>query len=395
MGFEQIGDSEVIEIQSNETSGSNPLMRSLFALLLLASAPLSGVAQSLAPAQILEHSADNSSGLQAPPQLLEQMLKQSKLLDGIDARSVPLWGTPDGHVLAMVSAGANTLPQLPQLTQAGTAAEWRLVDVTNIVSGGMLLRLGDNSAAHVSLAQTRISAPGIAKSGFVQGYGEAFCQNPGDVNTICANPALVAHGGEFRFGANLLASDNLNLDLSYGLSWLRRENTGANAHANGGYGALSAIGNMNLPTLVMPGMELADVQNSTIGALGRLKLNDQQTLALGASLSHIQLSIPGNAPLTSLNQAALSVGLEYGPFSGVLTGRVLGAADVLGTGAPGQRFTGLDLGISWHTPWRGMFSVGAQNLWSSGSLPYLNDPASHELDANQARVPYVQYHQDL
>jgi hypothetical protein len=42
-----------------------------------------------------------------------------------------------------------------------------------------------------------------------------------------------------------------------------------------------------------------------------------------------------------------------------------------------------------------MFSVGAQNLWSSGSLPYLNDPATRELDANQARVPYVQYHQDL
>jgi hypothetical protein len=42
-----------------------------------------------------------------------------------------------------------------------------------------------------------------------------------------------------------------------------------------------------------------------------------------------------------------------------------------------------------------LFRLGAQNLWSSGNVPYLNEPAARELDANQARVPYVQYHQDL
>jgi len=41
-----------------------------------------------------------------------------------------------------------------------------------------------------------------------------------------------------------------------------------------------------------------------------------------------------------------------------------------------------------------VFSVGAQNLWSSGTPPLLSESA-HEVDPSQARVPYVQYHQDL
>ena len=88
----------------------------------------------------------------------------------------------------------------------------------------------------------------------------------------------------------------------------------------------------------------------------------------------------------------MTFGLHYGDFSGNVTGRVLGPNDNF-NGA--SRWTGLDIGLSWRTPWQGQLSIGTQNLWSSGALPAITDPVAREVDANQARVPYVQYHQDL
>ncbi|MGA9335761.1 MAG: hypothetical protein WBV39_15880, partial [Rudaea sp.] len=92
-----------------------------------------------------------------------------------------------------------------------------------------------------------------------------------------------------------------------------------------------------------------------------------------------------------LDQAALSFGVHSGDFSGVIVGRMLGSSDPL---ASSQHWSSLDLGVSWRAPWRGIFSVGAQNRWSSGTPPLLANP-THETDPSQTRVPYVQYHQDL
>jgi hypothetical protein len=88
----------------------------------------------------------------------------------------------------------------------------------------------------------------------------------------------------------------------------------------------------------------------------------------------------------------VSFGLRYGSFSGNVTGHVLGPTDVFSSNS---RWTGLDIGLSWRTPWQGRLSVGTQNLWSSGAVPLLNEPGAREVESNQARIPYVQYHQDL
>ncbi|MBS0515933.1 MAG: hypothetical protein JSS16_10725 [Proteobacteria bacterium] len=337
-------------------------MRKLLALVLTASMPLAGVAQSPAPALAL------APPTRATPQLLEQMLGSSSLLGSSDARSVPLWGTPDGRILALVAAGDNHNPTLPKSPQIGAANEWRLIDVTSLVSGGLLMRIGNNASAQVSLGR---SAP----------------QMPAG-----ANPDMLAHGGEFRLGTNWLASDAFELGLSYDLTWLRHDNV---AGFSPNYG-VAGLGNPSLP-LGLSSYSLLDAQNSQVNALGRFRLDDDQSVNIGASLGRIQLSVPGTTtPLTSLNQAAVSFGVQYGSFGGNLTGHVLSPADPLGANAVSSRLTGLDLGISWRTPWSGMFRVGTQNLWSSGNLPYLNNgPVSREIESSQARVPYVQYHQDL
>lgn len=345
-------------------------MRKLLALVLTVSMPIAGVAQSLAPAP--QHSANS-------PQLLEQMLDSSSLLGNTDPRGVPLWGTPDGRILTLVAAGNNHNLMLPKSPQIGN--EWRLIDVTNLVSGGLLMRLGNSASAYASVGQAYVPAP----------LAGCSAQSP---LPSCANLGPVARGGEVRVGSNWLAAGNLELGLSYDMAWLRHDN--ATSAPISSYG-LAGLGSPAALPVGLSGYSLVDAQNSSINALGRFRLDDDQSLNLGASLGRIQLSVPGTStPLTSLNQAAVSFGVQYGSFGGNLTGHVLSPADPLGTNAVSSRLTGVDLGISWRTPWSGMLRVGTQNLWSSGSLPYFNNgPVSRELESSQARVPYVQYHQDL
>ena len=94
----------------------------------------------------------------------------------------------------------------------------------------------------------------------------------------------------------------------------------------------------------------------------------------------------------TLDQKALSFGVDHGPLSGVLIGRTMQPQP----GIPGnfnadKRWNSIDLGVTWRLPWRGSLSVGAQNLWSSGTPA--NTPAGPE--PSQSRTPYVQYHQEL
>jgi len=343
-------------------------MRKLLALLLTVSMPLSGVAQTLAPA--------TSSAAALQP-----------VIDGrsasADIRTIPLWGTPDGRVLAMVSAGGNAYPTLPKSPQLAGMPEWRLIDVTNAVSASVLASLNDRTLTHLDLTRSNLLAPALTS-------GEPCAS--GDVG--CARAAL-AQTGALHVGLDWLASDNVNIDFSYGLSWLHRSDSVPGDRAIPIYDSFVGIGgNPALPNLIIPGLDLANAQSSSVSALGRLHINDGQAFDFGASLSRIQLSIPGSAPLTSLNQAAVSFGLEYGSFTATATGHILGPNDMVGAPNGNPHLTGLDVGFSWRTPWRGMFSVGAQNLWSTGSLP-LAAPIAHDADPNQARVPYVQYHQDL
>lgn len=339
-------------------------MRKLLALVLTASIPLAGVAQTLAPV----------TGSVSP------------VIDGqpsaADISAIPLWGTPDGRVLAMVSAGSTAYPTLPRSPQITGGPEWRLIDVTNAVSASVLASLNGRATAHVDFTHSSLFAPALSST-LPCASGDADC-----VRTTLAKT------GALRAGLDWLASDDLNIDFSYGLSWLHRSDSLPGNRTIPVYDSLVGIGNPALPSLIIPGLDLTNAQSTSISALGHLHINDGQAFDFGASLSRIQLSIPGSAPLTSLNQAAVSFGLEYGSFTATATGHVLGPTDVLGTGNGNPHLTGLDIGFSWRTPWRGMFSVGAQNLWSTGNLP-LATPITRDTDPNQARVPYVQYHQDL
>jgi hypothetical protein len=347
-------------------------MRKLLAIALIASMPFAGVAQPLAPAQ----QNPLAPAATPAPQLLEQILSENAAFNTGDIRSLPLWSTPDGRILTLATA-ASASPVLPS-SQLGAAGEWRLIDVTNLVSGGLLMRLGDRASVQVSLDQTTILAPQVA----------------GCSPAPCASAAPLAYGGEIRLGTNWLASDKLELGVSYGTSWLKHNPIAPALASAGGYDFSFAPG-IGSP-LGLAGYSLLDTQSSQVSASGRFHVSDSQSVDLGASLGRVQLSAPGTAlPLTSLNQAAVSFGVQYGSFGGSVTGHLLSPTDPAVFANQANRMSGLDFGVTWRAPWSGQFRFGTQNLWSSGALPSFNGPVSREIESSQARVPYVQYHQDL
>jgi hypothetical protein len=301
---------------------------------------------------------------------------------------MPLWSTPDGRVLALVAlAGGHGAPALPQAPQIGSAADWQLIDVTHFVSGGLSLHLGNRVNAWARFGRGIALTPLNSEAATLGcDSGLAFA-----LNESCPYRNAPASTGALSIGTSL-STDRLDVGVDYGYAWLRHESAPLTAVAQTPpWDLFATIGNEALPTLAIPALQWADVSDNAIRAQGRWHWSDQSSLDIGAALSRLRFELPGNTLLPALNQAALSFGVRSGNFSGTLTGRVLGPADPLGSG---QNWASVDLGISWRAPWRGVFSVGAQNLWSSGTPPLLADPA-HETDPSQARVPYVQYHQDL
>lgn len=359
-------------------------MRHLLATLLIAATPALGLAQSTVGAP--------APDVNKPPVLLvDQLLHLQSPSDAVGTPQVmPLWSTPDGRILAMVAMAGSGVPALPRAPLIGSAVDWQWVDVTNFVSAGLLMRANANWTAQVSFDRGISYAPAYVLPTMLCSQG-----NAPNAPAACATSSPAARYGAFRLGTELAVNDAIGVDLSYGLSWLRRDNSILpETDLHPAWDLLSGNGTGVLPALIIPGAELANIQNSGVSALTHWRLNDAETLNLGASLGHIQLSGVGNVPLVNFNQASVGVGLRYGSFSGMVVGRMLGPADPIN--GIQQRWSGLDLGISWRTPWQAELSVGAQNVWSSGSLPNLADPAvTREIDANQARVPYVQYHQDL
>ena len=85
------------------------------------------------------------------------------------------------------------------------------------------------------------------------------------------------------------------------------------------------------------------------------------------------------------NCKTFSVRGGFGAFSASIIGHV-----VVAQGRP-AKWKGLDLGLSWRTPWSGHLSVGAENIISRGKNPFSAENAL----GNTSTTPYVRYEQDL
>lgn len=280
---------------------------------------------------------------------------------------LPIWSGANGQLLAVVP--------LPQ--------DWQVspIDATPGYSG----------PSNWHLAGSRASAGGLSWL-----FGDTGLRLDATVGQYLANAPLDcaagtcdAAGSDDWTGGSLAGSLGLGwssasqgLDLSYGLSWLQREE---------GPAAFSGFGFGVAPLLTLPDQRMYALDSeASMYARGRWQFGKQTALDVAAAFGRGRLSGLGAAldpvgPGLDLEQLSLSLGLDAGSLRGAVIGHVLSSDDPL---LAGKRWTTFDLGVSWRTPWSGELSVGAQNLWSA--------PLDSPRDADsQARTPYIQYRQDL
>lgn len=348
---------------------------------LLAIAALTALLPFSASAQYIASEA-GEAGQKA---MLDRLLASSP--GAQDTHFVPMWSTPDGRLLVAVAQSSQPLsPIAPASPQVGGALDWRLIDATSLLDGRVGVRLGDQSSLHagVSLAPLALSEP-----------LSLDCLSSGSylsvANPDCSRQRQIA--GARWYGGNLGASwsgGDFGIDLGLALSWLEPALPRSLVPALSS--ALPTVAtpgaNSHLPRLVIPTQDLGRFSDSTqFGARGSWYFSNTQSIDLGASIGRIRLSpdLDGTRPLWQ--QKALSLGLGGETLSASITGRIYNPLRST-IGSDAQRWTGIDLGLTWHTPWQAELSIGAQNLLAS-------PPLTGSEANSQARTPYVQYQQDL
>jgi hypothetical protein len=254
--------------------------------------------------------------------------------------AVPLWRGEDGRMLMLRADDrpAGVLASDAPLT-------FSVVDASNVFSSAAHYRIGPSLQAHAGVVE------------------HSWANAPYRVLGSEVGASYVA--GRYSLGLSVGA------DTANGSNRLPRVLPGASPGVNG----LSAFD-----------------RSAQLNARGRLALDSNSGIDLGASVGRIHL-LPGNLlGVDTLDQKALSFGVDRGPLSGSLVGRVMQpTAGLPGAYSADRRWSSIDFGVTWKLPWQGQLSVGAQNLWSSGTP--VKPPAGPEPD--QSRTPYVQYHQDL
>ncbi len=303
-------------------------MRRLSALLLISLLPLTAAGQS---------AGDNNAMAQ---RLLAQPPDQmTEVEPGV---MVPLWRGADGRLLALKadqSTGADALGKNAPLAL-------HVVDAASVMTTGLQYGLGPRLQAHAEISE------------------HSWANQ--STRVLGSEVGATYDAGRYSLGVSVGTVNTSNSN-----SMLPRVLPGAAPGVDG----LSSFDS-----------------SSQFNARGRLALGGKSGIDLGASVGRIHL-LPGNLlGVSALDQKALSFGIDHGPLSGVLTGRTMQPeAGIPGSFNADRRWNSIDLGVTWRLPWRGALSVGAQNLWSSGTPA--NTPAGPEPD--QSRTPYVQYHQDL
>lgn len=304
-------------------------MRRLYSPLLMLLLPLAAAGQSAA--------GDNA----VAEQLLSQQPAQMAAVEpGV---VVPLWLDAKGHLLALkADRGTNG-----DALYNNTLLSFHVVDASNATTTGLQYGLAPNLQANAEISQhTWVNQP---------------------TRVIGSEVGATYYTGRYSLGLSVGA--NSTQDSSATLPRI-------------------------LPSAAAGVDGLPSFDNSTqVNARGRLALGNTSGIDMSASVGRVHL-LPGNLlGINTLDQKALSFGVDHGAISGMLIGRTMEPqVGVPGANlSPDRHWNSIDLGVTWRLPWRGQLSVGAQNLWSSGTPS--NTPVGPEPD--QSRTPYVQYHQDL
>jgi hypothetical protein len=306
-----------------------------------------------------------------------QVLVQPEVPVEADARVLPVWSNASGKVEALLLLE----PESP-----ASALDRVLAPRSSALGVGGRMSFDDGSRLRATLQAEPDAGLALLCNGSV-----GLSSTLGSLAQHCLlaslgteDPMLSgARGAGLQLGWE---SPARALDLSFGLSWLDYDAEGSalwsSAMAPNVAGEL-ALGPINTLGAWAQGFDSRSLRLESL-----VSLSPNSRLLIGGNLGRNRLTPAAGAPLR-WDTASLSFGLGFGDFTGQLTGRLI---EVPGTDVS---WSGLDIGVSWRTPWRGELSVGARNLLGSGDtrnwplteLPAIEDPS--------ARVPYVRYQQDL
>ena len=125
----------------------------------------------------------------------------------------------------------------------------------------------------------------------------------------------------------------------------------------------------------------------TLSVGGELELNARSRVGVELALS--QIPRLENSP----DIGRVQFSLAYGDFSADMATRMIRQ----GMESVSPWWGGMDLGVSWRTPWSGVISLGARNIVTTGVPPQLGDTPRAETSESDAfsRTPYVRYEQDF
>lgn len=332
-------------------------------LVLLSLFPLVGTAQplpSLVPA----------TGSGKTP-LVEQLLALDSAGRPMLAQGspvLPIWSGSNGQLLAVVALPQTWASSPIDATPAyGGPSAWHLSGSSAVSAGGLRWQLGNGFRSEAMLGEYLASAP--------MPCGASDC------DAAASRWSRSSLAGSLGMGWSSVGG---GLDVSYGLSWLQSQDSSGSL-------ARLALGSALVPVLTLPDAQSYALDSeASLYARGRWQFQQGPAFDIAASFGRGRVSPLGGAPNAfvpgvDLDQLSLSLGLDAGSLRGAIIGHVVSSDDPV---LAGKRWTTLDLGVSWRTPWSGELSVGAQNLWAAP----LNSPRDAD---NQARTPYIQYRQDL
>lgn len=302
--------------------------------------------------------------------------------DDAEQRVLPVWNNESGRVEALLLLDTPAHQQLTPLD--------RLLSTRPSPGIGVRLQAGGGSTAQTALQFDPDAGMALLCNGSV-----GLAASLGTLGEDCllaslgeSDVLLRATSPGLRFGGGWQSAGG-SVDLSFGLSWLDSSLAEPLVDEIDGFGALGAAGWTGSSVLSrLVGAQL-EAQQLQLGA--QFNLSGQRRLTLSGSLASQQFTPAGGGMPLHWDSATVTFGVGYRGITGQLTGRLLELPD------QGTSWSGLDLGVSWRTPWRADISVGARNVIGSGTsdpgkwplaeLPAMEDPT--------ARVPYVRYRQDL
>jgi len=176
-----------------------------------------------------------------------------------------------------------------------------------------------------------------------------------------------------------------SFDLDFGLSWLDLADTDILATAAPPQATLA-----DFPRLAK--LQGSRLESTQMWLGSQFDLGQGRWLSLDGVLGNQRWSGIGAASIEPLRWDSAQVTLGFGirGFSSQICARLIELPH------SDTRYSGLDLGFSWRTPWHGVFSFGAKDLLNEGAKSE-HWPMSElpELEAPGGRTSYVQYGEEL